>query len=155
VLFPALRLGYLVVPPPLIDVFVRAKSVADRQASVLEQAVLAAFIAEGHFSRHLRRMRLLYRTRQHHLVAAARRALVGLLEVHPADAGMHVVGWLPAGADDAVIARRARQHGLMIPPLSFYRLEAGGRPGLVLGYPAYNEAEIDAGVRRLAGVLGA
>ena len=153
VLFPALRIGYLVVPPPLVDAFVTAKSVADRQGSVLEQAVLADFIGEGHFSRHLRRMRVLYQERQRLLVEAAARHLSGLLEVAPADAGMHLIGWLPEGADDAEAARRAAAAGLMVPPLSLYGIEPGRRGGLVLGYPAFSGAEIDAAARRLAGVL--
>lgn len=155
VLFPALRIGYLVVPPGLVDAFVTAKAVADRQASVLEQAVLTAFIEEGHFSRHLRRMRVLYQARQQRFVDAVRAELVGLLSVDPADAGMHLVGWLPEGTDDEAVSRRAAEHGLMVPPLSFYTLRHRVPPGLVLGYPAFDDAAIDAGVHRLAKVLGA
>lgn len=155
VLFPALRLGYLVVPPGLVEVFSTARSVADRQGSLLEQAVLTAFIQEGHFSRHVRRMRVLYQERQELLVAAVRRVLEGRLEVAPSDAGMHLLGRLPEGTDDAVVAARAVEAGLMIPPLSLYSLRYRPHPALVLGYPAFDEAAIHTGVRRLAQVLDA
>ncbi|MDQ4106850.1 MAG: PLP-dependent aminotransferase family protein, partial [Actinomycetota bacterium] len=100
VLFPSLRLGYLVVPENLVDAFCAARALSDRHAPVVEQAVLTDFIVEGHFSRHMRRMRTLYTERQAALVEAAGRKLAGILEVRPAEAGMHLVGWLPEGADD-------------------------------------------------------
>lgn len=153
VLFPALRIGYLVVPPALVDAFVAAKGAADRQGSVLEQAVLADFIAEGHFSRHVRRMRVCYQARQERLVEALRRKLDGVVTVRPADAGMHLVGWLPEGLDDAAVAAEAGAYGLTVPPLSFYASERRCPPGLVLGYPAFDDAAIDAGVTRLARLL--
>ena len=95
VLFPALRLGYLVVPPELVDAFVAARALADRHSPSVTQAALADFIDGGHFARHVRRTRALYAERQAALVHAARRTLGGLLEVAPAEAGMHLMGWLP------------------------------------------------------------
>jgi GntR family transcriptional regulator/MocR family aminotransferase len=83
VVFPALRLGYLVVPESLVDAFRAARGFADRHSPVLEQAVLADFLTQGHFSRHVRRMRVLYAARQEALVEAARRELRGLLELPP------------------------------------------------------------------------
>jgi DNA-binding transcriptional MocR family regulator len=107
-LFPSLRLGYLVVPPDLVDAFVAAKALADRHARSVEQAVLAAFIMDGHFDRHIRRTRLLYAERQAALVDAAAKYLGGLLEVRPAEAGMHLIGYLPEGKDD-LLARGWQQ----------------------------------------------
>ena len=160
VLFPALRLGYLVVPPDLVDAFVAARELSDRHSPVMDQAVLADFILEGHFARHVRRMRTLYAARQEALVEASGRALDGLIDVAPAEAGMHLVGFLPQGSNDREASQKAAAHGVEAPPISAYALrgspyhEPVHRPGLLLGYAALTEAEILRGVRRLAAVLG-
>ena len=152
-LFPALRLGYLVVPPELVDAFVAARALADRHSPSVTQAALADFIDGGHFARHVRRTRALYAERQAALVRAARRTLGGLLEVAPAEAGMHLMGWLPAGVDDRAAARAAQARGVDVPPLSAYRARPGRRGergGLMLGYAAYAPREIDEACGRLA-----
>jgi GntR family transcriptional regulator / MocR family aminotransferase len=111
VLSPALRLGYLVVPPDLVDAFVAARALVDRHSPMMEQAVLVEFIAEGHFARHVRRMRSLYAERRDALVEALGRGLAGLIEVGAVDAGLHLVGWLPEGTDDREASRRAAALG--------------------------------------------
>ena len=153
VLFPALRLGYLVVPPDLVDAFTSARELTDRHPPTAEQAVLADFIAEGHFLRHLRRMRALYAQRQAALVEEAGRELAGLLDVSPAGAGMHLVGWLSEGMDDREASRRVAVRGVEAPPVSIYGNAPRGRGGLMLGYAAVGEAETREGVRRLAEAL--
>ena len=153
VLFPGLRLGYLVVPPDLVDAFVAARELSDRQPPGVEQAVLAEFIAEGHFVRHLRRTRALYAGRQEILVDEASRHLSGRLDVPSAEAGMHLIGWLP-GEDDRKASRLAARHGVEAPAVSLYGDPPDGRGGLMLGYAAVPEGEIRAGVRRLAETLG-
>ena len=150
VLFPSLRLGYVVIPPPLVDAFSAAKAVVDRHCPTVEQAVLAEFIAEGHLARHIRQMRMLYQERQNSLLDALRRRLAGAIEVHSHAAGMHVVGWLPPGRRDSVISRRAQELGVEAPALTSYRERATGRGGLVLGYAAYSERQIREGVEKLA-----
>jgi GntR family transcriptional regulator/MocR family aminotransferase len=152
-LFPSLRLGYLVVPSDLMDTFIAAKALADRHAPSMEQAVLTDFISEGHFARHIRRTRMFYAERQAALVEAAARELTGLLEVSPAEAGMHLVGYLPAGADDQAVSRHAGAHNVEAPALSSYALAPLRRGGLLLGYAAFSQAEIQMGVRRLAAAL--
>jgi GntR family transcriptional regulator/MocR family aminotransferase len=153
VLFPALRLGYLVVPPDLVDAFVAARELSDRQPPGVEQAVLAHFMAEGHFARHVRRTRALYAERQTRLVEEAREHLAGLLDVPPADAGMHLVGRLPAGKDDREASRDVARRGVEAPAISLYGNSSDGRGGLMLGYAAVREPEIRNGVRRLAEAL--
>jgi GntR family transcriptional regulator/MocR family aminotransferase len=153
VLSPALRLGYLVVPPDLVDPFSAARELTDRHSPLVEQAVLARFIAEGHFARHIRRMRTLYAERQDILVEAAAGDLRGLLDVRPAEAGMHLVGWLPDRTDDREAMRRAAARGVEAIALSMYGIEPPARGGLLLGYAAVGEAGIRAGVRRLAAAL--
>jgi GntR family transcriptional regulator/MocR family aminotransferase len=153
VLFPALRLGYLVVPSAVVDAFVRARALSAGHAPTLEQAVLADFIAEGHFTRHIRAMRALYQERQAALIAATQAALDEVLEVAPSAAGMHLVGWLTPTADDRVAAGRAAQAGVEVRPLSIHALRAQPRPGLLLGYTAWDAQHIHEGVRRLAHAL--
>jgi GntR family transcriptional regulator/MocR family aminotransferase len=153
VLFPALRLGYLIVPPALVEAFIRARAAADMHSPALDQAALAEFMREGHFARHIRRMRALYAERQAILIDAAARDLAGLLDLQPAATGMHLLGWLPAGVDDRVAAERAGACGVRVLPLSWLRIEPAERGGLLLGYAAANEREIRDGVRRLARAL--
>ncbi len=118
VLFPAIRLGYLIVPEPLVDAFGAARALADRHSAGIEQVLATEFLAEGHFARHVRRMRMLYAERQQALVAAAGRELAGVLEVAPAEAGIHLVGWAAEQADDQVMAERARAAGVITAPVS-------------------------------------
>ena len=153
VLSPAFRMGYVVVPPGLVDAFEAARALVDRHPPVPEQAVLAEFVAEGHFARHLRRMRRLYAGRQQNLVEAAGAELAGLLEVRPSGAGLHLIGRLPDGIDDAEVSERLAARGVEAPPLSAHRLSASGTPGLVLGYAAFDEMAIRKGVERLAAAL--
>lgn len=154
VLFPALRLGYLVVPPDLVDAFVNARALLDRHSPILDQVVLADFIAEGHFLRHIRRMRTLYAERQAVLLAAAEEMLGGLLELAPAQAGLHLVGFLPPGVDDRLASHAAAAHGVDAPPLSAYASGPLPRAGLMLGYAGFDATAIRAGARRLAAALG-
>src|SRR5262249_31732034 len=149
VLFPALRLAYLVVPRDLIHGFLVARYFASRHPPRLEQAVLAAFIAEGHFDRHVRRMRSLYALPQEALVEAAGAELAGVLRVAPSSAGMHLVGWMPDGADDARAATRARAANVEASPLSAFAIERRPAPGLVLGYAGVSEPAIRAAAGHL------
>jgi GntR family transcriptional regulator / MocR family aminotransferase len=153
VLFPALRLGYVVVPPALAAAFAAARGLVDRHPPSVTQAVLAEFIAEGSFARHVRRMRVRYAQRQVALVEAARTELAGILEVHQAEAGMHLVGWLPDGADDRAASAAALQAGVEAPALSALRLRRSGRGGLLLGYAAWDPGELREAATTLAGAL--
>jgi GntR family transcriptional regulator/MocR family aminotransferase len=153
VLFPALRLGYLVAAPALIQAFVAARALQDRGSALLEQAVLADFIDQGHFARHIRRMRTLYRERQTALVEAVRQELGDLLEIKATPAGLHLVGWLPAGVDDQAVSQRLLAEGIESLSLSSFALTPLPRGGLVLGYAPHPVEQIRAGVGRMATVL--
>jgi len=153
-LFPSLRLGYMVVPSDLVDAFKNARAILSRFSPSIEQAVLTDFITEGHFARHIRRMRALYRERQECLLEAARRELGDALELEPNDAGMHLVGRLPRGTDDRAVSREACKLGVEASPLSLYFIERALISGLILGYAGYDEREIRKGVRLLAAALG-
>ncbi len=152
-IFPSLRLGCVVVPKDLTSAFIAARALIDRHSPSLDQATLADFINEGHFARHIRRMRTLYEERQAILVAAAQRELKGLIEVAPADAGMHLVGWLPNNLNDGAASEKAVRYGVEAAPVSAYSANALPRGGLVLGYTGVNSRQIKDGVKRLAKAL--
>ena len=149
VLFPALRLGYIVVPKDMVAAFAAVREAADLFSSTLYQAVLTDFIREGHFARHLRRMRVLYMERRSLLVDALRAQLGNMLEVIGAEAGMHLVALLPPGVDDREAARRAAQNGISVLPLSMCYLKKPERGGLILGYGGTNASEVQEGIKRL------
>jgi GntR family transcriptional regulator/MocR family aminotransferase len=151
VLFPALRVGYLVVPSDLVDRFSAVREAMDICPPALNPAVLADFIGEGHFARHLRRTRLLYRERRSALVESLRRALPRW-GVAGAEAGMHLVALRDRPADKPIALRAARS-GLWAMPLSACYLGAPARHGLVLGYGGTSVAAMPRAVERLRRVV--
>jgi GntR family transcriptional regulator/MocR family aminotransferase len=152
VLFPSLRLGYIVAPPDLVDGFISARSLLG-QSPLIEQAVAADFIEQGHFARHIRTMRALYAERQDVLVEAAKRDLGGLLDVQPNEAGMHLMGWLPENFDARDASREAAQQGVEVIPLSAFSIQRFKRGALRLGYTGYSPKELRKGIRQLAVAL--
>jgi GntR family transcriptional regulator/MocR family aminotransferase len=130
------------------------KSIATRGAPLLEQAVLADFIAQGHFGRHLRRMRAVYAERLAVLLGCAERRLGGLLEFSPIEAGLQTTAWLCGAVDGAAAAAAAERRDVEVTPLS-RRFPPGrtGRAGLVLGFAAVGADEIRRGVDDLAAAL--
>jgi len=153
VMFPALRLGYVVVPKDLVAAFAAVLDAAGIFASPLYQTVLTEFIREGHLARHIRRMRMLYMERRKTLVAALRAQLGDTLEVRGADAGMHVVALLPPGVDDVAVSRSAAAQGIAALPLSSCYVNPPDRGGLVLGYGGATLHQLRNGVRRLKSSL--
>ncbi|WP_412539340.1 PLP-dependent aminotransferase family protein [Longispora sp. K20-0274] len=148
-LAPAVRLGWLLVPPALCGAVTRAKTAADRGGPTLEQLALAELLTGGGYDRHLRRARRAYRTRRDALLAAVTRHLPDA-QVEGIAAGLHAVVTLPTGVDDVALCARALEHGLAPTPLSSLRLGTAGPPGLVIGYAATSPAELTAGIRLLA-----
>ena len=153
VLFPSLRLGYLVVPPDMAQLLEGARSITCLHAPLLDQAILADFIAEGHFARHVRRMREIYAQRLSELVHAVHARLDGLLEISAMEAGLQTAAWLPAGWNDFAVTRAARRAGIELNPISFYAKRPLKRNGLQLGFAALEAAVIRNGVDVLAKVL--
>ena len=155
VLFPALRLGYLVLPPPLVPLFTAAKWLTDRHTSTLEQAVLTDFIHEGHFEHHLRRSRTRNAARRATLLDALDRHLGTRVEVSGANAGVHLLVWLQDVTPQQLGAciDCAARAGVGLYPVTPYYLMPPPRAGLLLGYAAMAEDDIRAGVQRLAAVL--
>ena len=152
VLAPALRIGYLILPPPLVEPFLEVRRLIDFHAPILEQAVLAEFMAEGHFVRHLRRMRTLYAARR----LALLEALAELpLEVQAAPVGSYCIGWLPRDLDEAALVSEAVACGLNLWRISQYSIEPLPRQGIVLGYGNHSPEEIQEAVRRLGTAMQA
>ena len=155
VLFPSLRVGYIVIPADLVEHFVAVRHAMDVSPPHLFQAVLAEFITEGHFSRHIRRTRMIYNERRDVLVDCIRKELGSVLQLHGAEAGLHVTVTLPRGYRDRAIAERAAREGLWLWPLSPAYLGPASRNGFILGFGGTTVNEIPQAVRRLRGVLAA
>jgi GntR family transcriptional regulator/MocR family aminotransferase len=153
VLFPALRVGYLVIPPDLVARFRRIREAMDNSPAPLYQAVLHEFIRDGHFARHMRRMRGIYAERRQALVEAIDEELGDRVRIIGDRAGMHLVVTLPQRADDREIAMRALRRGLSVVPLSSCYFGRHRRRGLLLGYGTTRVAEIPDAVRRLKASL--
>lgn len=152
-LFPALRLGYLVVPRGLATAFAAAHRFAAYHAPVFDQVVLAEFIAEGHFDRHLRRMRAAYAERREALLGAIERECGGLLEALPSEAGLHVAFRLPRGTSDRAASIRAAAAGVDAVPLSLFHRRPPRRGGLVLGFAAAPPRDLRAAAKRLGAAI--
>jgi GntR family transcriptional regulator / MocR family aminotransferase len=149
VMFPALRLGYVVVPKDLVRAFSAARDAVDIFSSTLYQAVLTDFIRDGHFARHIRRMRMLYMERRSALVNAIQIQMGDMTEVIGAEAGMHLVALLSPGTDDVAVCREAAQKRISAIPLSTCYLTPPTRGGLILGYGGATAYQIRDGIRKL------
>jgi len=152
-LFPALRTGYIVLPPSLVEPFLAVRRIGAQHAPTVDQAILADFIDQGHYARHVRRVRATCEERRDVLLAAARRDLTSWLELEEPETGLHTVGWLRPGLDDRIASDAAVRLGVEVAPLSGLSIAHRARPGLLLGYAAYRPGEIRAGIRRLAEAL--
>ena len=153
-LFPALRLGFMLVPPALVEPLARIASAACAGVPSSVQATVAELIEEGHFATHIRRMRRIYEER-HAALREAARDLDGLLDVAGTDSGLHTVGYLPKGVSEAEVARAAAARGIVVAPIARYAIAAVAAKGLVLGFGGIPPPEIRAGVRVLGEVLRA
>ena len=150
VLFPSLRIGYLILPPPLVQAFITLRTYVDSSPTLLEQRVLAAFIRDGHYERHLRRTRKLYAERRSNLLEALKPLP---LEVDSPAAGLHCVAWLPPEIEDSAVVQAAAAQGLELLAVSHYCLEPRERQGLLLGFASAHQEAMQDGVRRLTAAL--
>ncbi|HUM06061.1 MAG TPA: PLP-dependent aminotransferase family protein [Terriglobales bacterium] len=155
VMFPSMRLGYLVVPEEMIEIFAAAQSVSTHHPPLLGQAVLYDFLTEGHFARHVRRMREVYAERLGVLLKAAREKLDGLVEISNVEAGLQTVGWLQAGVSAETVSQEAAKRNLEVIPLRRYGFGRAPKNGIVLGFAAVEPKELRRGVEELTTVLRA
>jgi GntR family transcriptional regulator / MocR family aminotransferase len=153
-LFPGLRIGYLVVPEALAESFATASAELYREGQLLQQAVLAEFIAEGHFTSHIRKMRTLYGQRRQAVLDAAAHRYGEAMPAVGGDAGLHVVMQLPEGADDRAVAAAALERNIVVRALSGYYAHPSRAPsGLLIGYACVPDEEIAPAFNTLADAI--
>lgn len=152
VLFPSLRLGYVVAPLPLIDAFAGARALLDRHSPTTDQHVLAAYMREGLFEAHIRRIRGVYAARRATLIAALERHMPDDVTLQPSDQGMHLLLWLPRRFDDVQLAKSALADGIVVRPISpMYR--AVPRSGLMLGFGGFAPEELEHAAMHLREIM--
>jgi GntR family transcriptional regulator/MocR family aminotransferase len=155
-LFPGLRIGYLVVPESLAESFATASAELYREGQLVQQAMLAEFIAEGHFTSHIRKMRTLYGQRRSTLLDAAARCYGDALPAVGGDAGLHLVMQLPEGSDDHAVAAAALERNIVVRPLSgYYAQQSRAQSGLLIGYACVPDEEIAPAFDMLAQAINA
>jgi GntR family transcriptional regulator/MocR family aminotransferase len=152
-LFPALRLGYLLVPDSLVDTFQTIMYNYLQGVPSHTQSMVAEFIDEGHFSSHVRRMRLIYEERHEALIKVAQQKLNGLLEVETTRSGLHTIANLPRNLSEIEISKAAEHLNVTASPLGRFALAPLKTQGLVLGFGGVNPHQIQVGVEVLASVL--
>lgn len=152
-LFPSLRLGYAVLPEDLVAPFTVARHLADRQSSALLQTMMTEFILDGHFARHLKRMRALYAEREAFVVDQLKRRLEGIVHTSPRESGMYLIAWLPPEWSDRAAAAALAGAGVATVPLSAITLTTARPPGLLLGYTGHSEPAMARGVETMATVF--
>jgi GntR family transcriptional regulator/MocR family aminotransferase len=153
VLFPSLRLGYMVIPSDLVDHFVAIRLATDLGPPGFFQSVLEDFVSEGHFARHIRRMRTLYADRRRVLIDSICKELGLEMDVTGGQAGMHLSLALPKGIRDREIVARAAKQNLWLVPLSSCYLREASRQGFILGFGSATTQEIPGAVRKLGNLL--
>jgi GntR family transcriptional regulator / MocR family aminotransferase len=154
-LFPALEIEYLVVPAALADRFAKSKALLGAAPSVIDQAALERFIRRGHLDEYVRQMNSLYYRRLQTLAESVDSELRDFVELEPAEAGLHAVGWLKRGIDEEMVADCAAAAGVELPLISSFGRTALVRPGVVFGFAAFPEKQIRSAVRKLARALRA
>ncbi len=153
VLFASLRLGYIVIPPDLVERFIAVRHVLDIFPPYLYQEVLSDFIQEGHFTRHIRKMRQVYSEKRSALVQGLQTELGDSVKIHGTEAGMHLAITLQEGYDDVEIAARAGRERLWLWPLSPSYLGEKPRHGFVLGFGSTPVGQIPRHARLLRNML--
>jgi GntR family transcriptional regulator / MocR family aminotransferase len=153
VLFPSLRIGYIVAPPVLLGGLLATRRFIDIHPPLLEQIALADFMNEGHFARHVRKMRLVYTERRNALVDALQRELGGELDVVVPEAGIHLAAWLSENTSIQPATLERAAHHLPILTASQLSMRPLHRDGLLLGFASAGPEQLRAGVRMLARAL--
>ncbi len=153
ILFPSLRLGYLLVPTPLADAAAKLRTVIDQHSPTIDQATLARFLTEGFYSSHVRRIRKIYAERREVFIEQFNKLLSHRFTLEVADAGLHALAWFRSAKDLAVLQRAQPQLGVKISSLSYFCIDATLPPGLILGFGAWSPAQIREALLRLARAL--
>lgn len=153
ILFPSLRIGYLLVPEQLVDAMIKTRAVMDQHSSPIDQATLARFIAEGFFLSHVKRMRKLYADRREFFIEQFNGLFGNRFALQIPEAGLHFVAWLRRKDDLATVLSVAQEIGIRPTPLSFFCIKAQLSPALTFGFAAWSKAQIREGLAKLASAL--
>jgi len=152
-MFPEFRLGFMVVPEALIETFSAAKYYTDVRSSYLEQVALALFIQQGHYARHVRKVRKACYERQQALIKAINEHLSDIVEVQPTDSGIHLIGWLKGTWSEQDFINHCSALDLAIQPLSRYCQITTTKAAVLIGYAAHQPEEIIENIKELALIL--
>ena len=153
ILYPSLRLGYVLVPEPLVDSMVKIRHVMDQHSSTIDQATLARFLAEGFFLSHLKRMRQLYADRREFFIEQFNKLLGDRLILQVPEAGLHFVAWLRCKEDLRIVTQASAEMGIRPLPLSFFCIKAQLDPALIFGFAAWSRAQIGEALIKLASLI--
>jgi GntR family transcriptional regulator/MocR family aminotransferase len=153
ILCPALRLGYIVAPEPLVDSLVKIRSAMDQHSSPIDQATLARFITEGFFLSHIKRMRKIYSERRDFFVKQFNELLADRFILQVPEAGLNIVAWLKREEEFEMIKRVTLEIGVRPSPLSFFCIEAKLKPAFVFGFAAWTKTQIQESLVKLASAL--
>ncbi len=153
ILYPSLRLGFLVAPPELVDTLVKVRAVMDQHSPSIDQATLARFITEGFFLSHVKRIRELYAQRRIFFIEQFQKWLGDYLDLEISPAGLHFVAWLRRKDDFPLLMRACEQTGVWLRPLSFFCVKAQLDPAFVLGFAAWSRAQIEQSLAKLASAV--
>jgi GntR family transcriptional regulator/MocR family aminotransferase len=153
ILYPSLRLGYLVLPEQLVESVIKIRAVIDQHSSAIDQATLARFVSEGFFLSHIRRMRKLYSDRRDFFIEEFNKLLGDRFKLEIPEAGLHFVAWLRREADFPLVNRVAAETGIRPRPLSVFCIQAALPPALVFGFAAWSCAQVREGLTKFASAL--
>jgi GntR family transcriptional regulator/MocR family aminotransferase len=153
ILYPSLRLGYLLVPAPLVDAVAKLRTAIDQHSPTIDQATLARFITEGFYLSHVRRMRKIYSERRDVFIEQFNKLLGDRFTLDIADAGLHALAWFRSEKDFSILQRAGPNLGVKISPLASFCIEAALPPALLLGFGAWSPAQIREALIRLAQTL--
>src|SRR6478735_5572701 len=153
ILYPSLRIGFLVAPPQLVDTLVKVRAVMDQHSPSIDQATLARFITEGFFLSHVKRIRELYAQRRIFFIEQFQKWLGNYFDLELTPAGLHFVAWLRRAEDLPLFMRAREQTGVWPRPLSFFCIKAQLDPAFVFGFSAWSQAQIEQGLGKLASAV--
>jgi Transcriptional regulators containing a DNA-binding HTH domain and an aminotransferase domain (MocR family) and their eukaryotic orthologs len=143
ILYPSLRLGFLVAPPQLVDTLVKVRAVMDQHSPAIDQATLARFITEGFFLSHVKRIRELYAQRRVFFIEQFQKWLGDYFDLEVTPAGLHFIAWLRRREDLPLFMRAREQTGVWPRPLSFFCIKAQLDPAFVFGFAAWSQAKLN------------
>jgi GntR family transcriptional regulator/MocR family aminotransferase len=153
ILYPSLRLGFLVAPPQLVDTLVKVRAVMDQHSPAIDQATLARFITEGFFLSHVKRIRELYAQRRVFFIERFQKWLGDYFDLEVTPAGLHFIAWLRRREDLPLLMRAREQTRAWPRPLSFFCIKAQLHPAFVFGFAAWSPAQIEEGLARIASAI--